>query len=318
MSRRIVGGVVTLLLAGGCASTSPLPDEAAVARLVADRGGRAPPWDRQSPFDAAVDARVRALLAKPLTADAAVEVALLRSPGLRATYEELGIAQADLVQAGLLPNPSIGGSVGFPLGGSPNLAVQGTVVEELLGILLIPLRKRFARAELVRAEELVGHAVLDADAEVRQAFVRYQAARQLEKLRRTILEAESASAQLARRQLAAGNISELDEASRRAVYELFSRSAPPFDGRWSGAGPGFVRFAELRIEVRPHPQRDPEVVGECAARRELLSGRRDHAGDDGRDMVLHRADEVAGRGMRPGAVAVRTQAGVRLGVGGVE
>ncbi len=218
MTRLIVPALVFGALAG-CASTSPRPDAAEVAKLVGERGGRAPPWDREAPFDARVDERVKALVASPLTPDAAVEIALLRSPSLRATYEELGIAQADLVQAGLLPNPGVGVGVGFPIAGSQHLAVQGSVAEDFLGIFLIPLKRRFAKAELARAENLVGHAVQDLDADVRAAYVRYQVAKQLEKLRQTILDAEGASAELARRQFAAGNISELDLASRRALYE---------------------------------------------------------------------------------------------------
>ena len=50
---------------------------------------------------------IASLLAKPLTVDAAVQIALLNNPGLQATLEELGIAQADLVQAGLLSNPKL-------------------------------------------------------------------------------------------------------------------------------------------------------------------------------------------------------------------
>jgi hypothetical protein len=49
---------------------------------------------------------VQTLLAQPLTADAAVQLALLNNSGLKASLTELGIAEAELVQAGRLRNPA--------------------------------------------------------------------------------------------------------------------------------------------------------------------------------------------------------------------
>ena len=47
------------------------------------------------------------LLKRPLTADAAVQIALLNNRGLQAAYNELGIAEAVRVQQSLPPNPTI-------------------------------------------------------------------------------------------------------------------------------------------------------------------------------------------------------------------
>jgi cobalt-zinc-cadmium efflux system outer membrane protein len=66
------------------------------------------------PEDADADGFVSGLLAQPLTADAAVQVALLRSRELQAVYEDLGVAQADLVHAGLLRNPDLAGFFRIP------------------------------------------------------------------------------------------------------------------------------------------------------------------------------------------------------------
>jgi hypothetical protein len=49
-----------------------------------------------------IQAEVHALLAQPLGPEDAVQVALLSNRGLRGMYAELGIAEADLVQAGRL------------------------------------------------------------------------------------------------------------------------------------------------------------------------------------------------------------------------
>ena len=49
--------------------------------------------------------RVAGLLGKPLTVDDAVQIALLNNRGLQAGFQELGITEAEVVQAGRLPNP---------------------------------------------------------------------------------------------------------------------------------------------------------------------------------------------------------------------
>jgi len=51
--------------------------------------------------------RVDALMKKPLSADAAVQIALWNNRGLQAAFNELGIADAQRMQASLPPNPRI-------------------------------------------------------------------------------------------------------------------------------------------------------------------------------------------------------------------
>ncbi|MDQ3439455.1 MAG: TolC family protein, partial [Planctomycetota bacterium] len=105
-SGRTIIGLLSAALAGGCAT---VPREAGfpdVERTVAERtGGKRVHWNQGTVSDAAVAETVRAMLAKELTADEAVQVALLNNRNLQATYENLTIAQADLVAAGLLRNP---------------------------------------------------------------------------------------------------------------------------------------------------------------------------------------------------------------------
>jgi len=214
-----LAGLGALALLTGCASTSPKAGYAAVASLVEQRGGMAPHWDQHTPEDAEVADRVKALVGKPLTPEAAVELALLENRGLQAVYESVGIAQAELVQAGLLANPSLGASVGIPFAGSSSTAVQGSLAEDFLRIFTIPLRKRFAEHALRAAELRVGSAVMQMQADVRGQFLSFQAAQQTVELLRTIVGADAASAELAKRQSAAGNISELTYATRAALYQ---------------------------------------------------------------------------------------------------
>lgn len=208
--------VPAALLLGGCA----IPKEAGfpdVAAAVAQRSGHRILWDQGAAADAEVKKSVAALLARELTADEAVQIALLNNKRLQETYEDLMIAQADVVQAGLLKNPVFSASVQFPLAGSTGLNVELGVEQDFLDLLMIPARKRVAEAQFAAVKLRVGSEVLALAAEVRSTFYTLQGAAQIAAMRRTIGEAADASAELAQRQHEAGNISDLDLANEQAL-----------------------------------------------------------------------------------------------------
>src|ERR1700761_1315634 len=64
-------------------------------------------WPRDDAERAKSRARVADLLGRPLGPQDAVQIALLNNPGLQAEFENLGISEADLIQAGRLPNPRV-------------------------------------------------------------------------------------------------------------------------------------------------------------------------------------------------------------------
>jgi outer membrane protein TolC len=94
----------TLLLAG-CASFTPDGGFDGVRQATQPHLSQDLRWARSEADRQAIDRRVAELLQQPLGADAAVQLALLNNRGLQAAFFELGIAEADLVQAGRLPNP---------------------------------------------------------------------------------------------------------------------------------------------------------------------------------------------------------------------
>ena len=205
--------------AAGCASTSPAPAFQDVAAQVEHRSGHRIAWDQGTAEDAQVDQAIRRLLAKELAVDDAVQIALLRNPSLLATYEELSIAQADLVQAGLLKNPT------FAVASVPSEhdtldpPVIGSVAVDFLDLITLPARKTIAETEREAAKMRVGDAVLDLAAKVRSAYFEVQGAQQVVAMRRTIADAADASADLAKGQRDAGNTSDLDLAGQQALAE---------------------------------------------------------------------------------------------------
>src|SRR5712692_9823768 len=197
----------------GCAHVDPNPAFQELANTVHLRTGKRVQWNRGSAEHAQAQAAVAALLGRPLTADSAVQVALLNNHNLQATYEELGIAQADLVEAGLLRNPIFTFERRLP-----GQALEMDILKEFIDILLLPLRKRIAAAQFEAAKLRVGHEILNLAGEVRAAFYEHQGDQQLVDLRKTVAAATERSAETALRMHEAGNLKNLDLATEQASH----------------------------------------------------------------------------------------------------
>ena len=209
---------VALLLLSACATPDPVKTFAPVAHDVSARSGAETHWDTGSGEDAAVRDAVDELLASDLDAAGAVQIALLSNPSLQATYEDLGVAQADLVQAGLLKNPVFSASVRFPSGDGGNNTEFG-IVQNFLDLLMLPARTRIAETEFEKTRLRVTHAVLAFAARVRAAAYEFQAAQNRRSVLRQITDAADAAQLLAQRMAQAGNATDLFLANQQAVYE---------------------------------------------------------------------------------------------------
>jgi cobalt-zinc-cadmium efflux system outer membrane protein len=213
-----IPAMLPIVLFAGCAGMQPGKGFDDVREGVTERTGARAHWNNGTGEDAEVRAAVAAMLARELTADEAVQVALLNNHELRAVYEELNLAQADVVQAGLLRNPVFSGEIRFATsGGGEGLVLD--VAQDFVSLLSMPLRKGRAEAAFEAAKIRVTAAVLDAAFETRRAFYDYQAAEQTREMRATVVEATAASYELSRRLRAAGNNRELDVLNERTLHE---------------------------------------------------------------------------------------------------
>jgi cobalt-zinc-cadmium efflux system outer membrane protein len=215
---RIACGVAAMALAG-CAGVSAERGHDRVGALVAQRTGHGTHWEKGSPDAAVVAEWVRSTTAQGLTGARAVEIALVNSPELTVAYEELGISQADLVQAGRLRNPSIGAELGLPLEHGQLSEQRFSITQDFLDLFVLPMRKEIARAQFEADTLRVADRALEVAAEAQKAVTRVQASAALVAFRKTIVEAARASADLAAAQLEAGNINELALSTARTGYE---------------------------------------------------------------------------------------------------
>ncbi|MEE8513455.1 MAG: TolC family protein [Gammaproteobacteria bacterium] len=212
----LLAPVIVALLAG-CTHVPRDGDFSEVERLVGERIPQKVHWYQGGEEDAQVKAALDDLLKEPLTATSAVQIALLNNRSLQSEYENLGIAQADLVQAGLLSNPVLFASIRFPNGGDGSNNTEFNIAKEFLDVLLRPARKRIAETEFERAKLRVSNAVLDLAAEVQSAFYNVQGNHQLVDIQNVATDAAQASYELAQRFDEAGNISELELAQERSA-----------------------------------------------------------------------------------------------------
>jgi cobalt-zinc-cadmium efflux system outer membrane protein len=216
---RLAIGLFAIALGAACASVSPERGHDQVSSVVSERTGHKTRWEKGPPDQAEIADWVRKVTAEGLTRDRAVEIALVDNPSLQATYEELGVSQADMVQAGLLRNPAFGLDLGFRINNGERNELRLSLVQDFLDLFVLPLRKEIAREQFEADTLNVASRALEVAADVEKAFVIAQADVELVAFRRTVVEAAAAAADLSARQSEAGNVSELDRATQTANYQ---------------------------------------------------------------------------------------------------
>lgn len=206
---------LSALVLTGCATFSKDGGLDSVSAMTRERTGLTVQRDKSAEDSAASEAAVRQLLAQPLTPDTAVQIALANNKGLQAAFAGLGIAEANLVQAGRLRNP------GFSFGrlrGGDEVEIDRSILFDFVGLLTLPLRtgiesRRFEQAKLQTAAQAVQLA-----ADTRRAWFNAVGAQQSVQYAEQVVNAAEASAELARRLSKVGNWSKLDQAREQAFY----------------------------------------------------------------------------------------------------
>jgi outer membrane protein TolC len=200
----------------GCATYSADGGFDAVTAAAKDRGLRQDvKWVRTEQDAGQVRAAVAQLLAKPLTPEDAVQIALWNNRGLQATYAELGIAESDLVQAGRLRNP------GFSfarLTRADEVEIDRTFLFDVLGLITLPIRTDLEQRRFELTKGRVAAELMRVATDTRRAWVSAVAAHETVSYMEQVKAAAEASAELARRMAAAGNFNKLDQAREQVFY----------------------------------------------------------------------------------------------------
>jgi len=213
IARRLLALAAATTLSA-CASFSPEQAAAPVQQKSRDWLGADLPMQRSDDQRAAARRRTDALLAAPLDAQGAVQLALLNHRGLQAGLYGLGMADAERVQTLLWPNPVL--NIGRLVRGDEREIERG------LEFSLLSLLGRGARQEagvrgLEREQARVAQLLLDVAGQTRRRWIQAVASQEQLLHAQTVLESASAGAELALRMRQAGNVSALRLARERAV-----------------------------------------------------------------------------------------------------
>jgi len=208
--------IACALLLAGCAGAPRENAFMEVQHQVSARDDITVQWRQDAAAQAAADAEIKRLLAQPLGQAEAVQLALLGNRRLQAEYERLGLAQADLMQAGLLSNPSFGWS--RQEGGDITKTVWG-IEFDVLGLLLRAPRLDIEQQRLRHVQLSVAQAVLQHARATRKAWVEAVAAQQDADFMARIAELAAVESELGRRQRDAGNLSRRDALRQQAFHQ---------------------------------------------------------------------------------------------------
>ena len=197
---------VACLAVAGCA-TPPALDRGAVSRQVEARFGQpvgcGPRFDRALVPDGLDRGR-------PLDEEQAVLLALWNNAAFHEALVELDLTRADLVQAGLLPNPEVFYS--WPVPNRPFRYLFDVPVE---AVWLRPVRLKSAAAENARAGARLTQLALDLIRDTRVAYADLRLAQDMVKVAERAVALRAGIAKLAEARLKAGDVSELEASAAR-------------------------------------------------------------------------------------------------------
>jgi len=207
------GRIGCCMLLGWSACAPALPSQVARVRQLSNTAYL--PELTEGEVDPNVAAQARDLLAQPLDAEAAVRIALVNNRELRAQLRELGVPAGQLLQAGLIANPTLE----FELSPERDSHYEVRAEYDVSSLIMAPLRRQVAQAELEAARQRVAAAVVALGYEVRSRFYALQAAEQQLSLARRALDTWAAARDAAATLVAAGNINSLTAAAHVAAHE---------------------------------------------------------------------------------------------------
>ncbi|MGS0742383.1 TolC family protein [Glaciimonas sp. GG7] len=205
----------SVLFLGGCASLSQDGGFASVQSMTKERIGQEVKWVKSEADAISVANTIAPLLAKPLSVDDAVKIALLNNKGLQASYSELGIAEANVVQAGRLKNPSF--SFGRLRRGD-DIEIDHTLMLPVMGLLTMPMASKIERRYFEQAQLRAAAQALALADETRHAYFSAVSAQETVIYMRQVTASAQVSAQLAYKMAAVGNWSKLEQMREQSFY----------------------------------------------------------------------------------------------------
>lgn len=214
--RHLILLLFAIFLAVGC-TKPPLADNGDVTSSIASRIDQQAVWYQGCP-DEHIKGFVTSLIENVLTPEAAIQIAFLKNPDVQATFEELGIAHADLIEAGLLSNPDFSLESRYPHNKNHVTNIEYLITAAFLDIFLIPLRTKVAAAEFEQVKRRVAQEIIQLAFEVRQTYYALIGEQQKHAYTKSVADVTRIRAEIASEQGVIGNVNLLDVQQNQARY----------------------------------------------------------------------------------------------------
>jgi outer membrane protein TolC len=214
-TRGLAVALIAGLLVSGCKTLSPDGGMDAVADIAGEAANGEFLAIRTPEQAAAARAKIARLLSRPLTARAAVQVALLNNRGLQAAYDELGIAEAAMVEASLPPSPTISLR---RISSAAEIEIERRIVGDILALATLPARTEIAGDRFRQAQLRAAAATLQTAAETRRAYYRSIAAVELVGFLEQAAATAETTSELAKRLGESGAMNKLDQAREQVFH----------------------------------------------------------------------------------------------------
>jgi len=211
------------------------------------------------------------LLAKPLTMDDAVQVALANSPSMQALVAQSWADMAAANQAGRIGNPVF---TFERIRAGDELELGRLLSIGLLDLLTLPQRQVISRNQVAQAKTQLSVTVVEQVSQVRQAWVRAVAAHQLLQYADQVNRSAQASAELAKRMQQVGNFTKLQRARQQAFYADSAAQLASAQHAVTAAREELVRqlgltdaqATQLKLpDLLPDLPKEPKAAGDVSA-----------------------------------------------------
>ncbi|MET0292395.1 MAG: TolC family protein [Steroidobacteraceae bacterium] len=213
----------------GCTVVSSVDNAKVATDVVARQERSIAPWRRDAAAEADAVERIRALLRDGVSAQDSVAVCFLAHPDVQLAFEALEISRSELVSAVTLPNPIAILGTRTPGGNLsafyPDRNFTVGVLQNVLGLVNIPSRKRIAKRELERARLETADRLIALAAEVNEAWLAYAAARRVHELRENGVQLARGTLEALRQQLEPGAEADVILAQERVAVTQTEGSA---------------------------------------------------------------------------------------------
>jgi outer membrane protein TolC len=172
-------------------------------------------WSKTTADQHLIAERVAELMQKYLDVEQAVQIALLNNKSLQADLFELGISEADMVQAGRLPNPRFSMLYARNNG---DYKIEQALTFNIFSLLTMPKLVEIERLNFEQTKQQVAIKVLQVAYQTRQAYFNAVAANQQYSYSLQVKTSAEASAEMAKRMVKAGNWNQLELAREQGFY----------------------------------------------------------------------------------------------------